>query len=225
MYDIGQVVALGQQELVSPLRVLGLSLVNFIIGLVIAAVIIALGYVVSWAVHWVVKSALDRANVDKWLRKNNLDKSIGRASVSQLGSALVRWYIFLIFLVPAVSYITLGELTGLLLGIVSWLPRVIVGIAIMMFGLIIADFVSDCMGRAKGPWIKHLDNIVRVVIIVFVAVIALQEIGIYLRLAESTFLILLTGAALGLSLAFGIGFGLGFRDEATHLIKKWRKKW
>jgi hypothetical protein len=225
MYDMSQVVSFGQQELLNPVQTIGYSLLNFVIGLLFAGVIIALGYVVAWAVHWAVKSALDRANVDKWLRKNNLDKSIGFSSVSSLGASLVKWYIFLVFLIPAMSYITLGELTGLMLGIVNWLPRVIVGIAIMMFGLILADFVSDRMGRAKGPAVKHLSNLVRILIIVFVGVIALQELGIYLRLAESTFLIVLTGVTLGLSLAFGIGFGLGFKEEASHLVKKWRKSW
>ncbi len=225
MYDMSQVVSFGQQELFNPVQALGYGLLNFIIGLIFAAIIIALGYVVSWVVHWAVKTALDRAKVDQWLRKNKLDKSIGQASISALGSSLVRWYIFLIFLIPAVSYITLGELTGLLLGIVGWLPHVIVAVSIMMFGLIVADFIYDRMGRAKGPWINHLNNLIRIIVIVFVAVVALQEIGVYLRLAESTFLILLTGATLGLSLAFGIGFGLGFKDDATNMIKKWRKKW
>jgi hypothetical protein len=224
MYDISQITSFGQQQLLNPVQTIGYSLINFVISLLFAAVIIALGYVVAWAVHWAVKSALDRAKIDKWLRKNNLDKSIGFASVSGLGASLVKWYIFLIFLIPAVEFISLGGLTSLLVGIVSWLPRVIVAIAVMMFGLILADFVSDCMSKAKGPAVKHMSNLVRILIIVVVAVIALQELHLKLQLAESTFLIVLTGITLALSLAVGIGFGLGLRDEAKVLVKKWVKK-
>ena len=218
------VMAFGQQQLVNPLTLLGYSILNFVIGLLLAAVIVLLGYVVAWAVHWVVKKGLDHAKIDKWLAKNHLDKSIGYASVSELGASMLKWYIFLIFLVPAVSYLALGEFASLLADIVRWLPHVIVAIAIMMFGLILADFVADRMSKAKGPAVKHLNNVTRVLIIVFVAVVALQEVGIYLRLAESTFLILLTGLTLALSLALGIGFGLGAKEEAAQIVKQWKKK-
>lgn len=214
----------GQQELLNPVAFIGNSLLLFIRELILAALIIALGYVVAWALHWAVKKALVHAKIDKWLQKNHVDKSIGYASVSELGASLVKWYIFLIFLIPAVSHLALGQLTGLLLDVVRWLPHVIVAIAIMLFGLVLADFVSVHMNKAKGPAIKHLSGITRLLVIVFVAVVALQEIGIYLRLAESTFLIVLTGVTLALALAIGIGFGLGFKDEAAGIIKQMRKK-
>jgi hypothetical protein len=222
--NLGNMMMFGQEQLVNPVTLIGYSLLNFVIGLLLAGLIVLLGYVVAWAVHWVTKKALDHAKIDKWLQKNNLDKSIGYASISSLGASLVKWYIFLIFLIPAVSYLALGELTGLLLDIVRWLPNVIVAIAIMMFGLVLADFVADKMSKAKGPAIKHLNNVTRILIIVFVTVVALQEVGIYLRLAESTFLIILTGVVLALSLAVGIGFGLGAKDEAAAIVKQFRKK-
>lgn len=214
----------GQQELVNPVAFIGSSLLLFIRELILAALIIALGYAVAWALHWGVKKALVKAKIDKWLQKNKLDKSIGYASVSELSASLVKWYVFLIFLVPAINHLALGQLTDLLLDIVRWLPHVIVAIAIMLFGLILADFVSDRMSKAKGPAIKHLSSITRILIIVFVAVVALREIGIYLRLAESTFLIVLMGATLALSLAIGIGFGLGLKDEASQIVKDLRRK-
>ncbi len=214
----------GQQQLVYPIQYLGSYLIVLITSLIKAGIIIAIGYCIAWALHWVVKKGIDYSKIDKLLQKNNLDKSIGYASVSQLGAALVKWYVFLIFLVPAVGFLALGELSGLLTDIVLWLPHLIVAVALMMFGLILADFVADKMGKAKGKAVKHLNNVTRVLIIVFVAVVALQEVGIYLRLAESTFLILLTGLTLALSLALGIGFGLGAKEEAAQLVKQWRKK-
>ena len=221
---IGNAMAFGQQQLLNPVAFVGYGLLQFVLYLVLAAIIAALGYCVAWVVHWAVKKALDRAKIDKWMQKNNLDKSIGYASVSSLGASLLKWYIFLIFLIPAMSYLSLGELTSLLSDIVKWLPKVIVGIVIVMVGLVIADFIADKLSKAKGPAIKHLNNIVRILIIIFVAVVALQEIGIYLRLAESTFLIILTGVVLALSLALGIGFGLGAKEEAAAIVKQWKKK-
>lgn len=224
MYGFESVTQFGQQQLLNPVTTLGQSIIYFVIGLVYALVIIALGYAVSWGIHWIVKKGLDRTKVDKWLQKNNLDKSIGYASVSDLGASLMKWYIFLIFLVPAVAYLQLGNLSSLLLEVVRWLPHVIVAIAIVMFGLVLADFVAAKMSKAKGAAIKHLNNVTRILIIIFVAVIALQEVGIYLRLAESTYLIILTGVVLALSLAIGIGFGLGAKEEAAQIVKQWKKK-
>lgn len=222
--DLSSLWTFGQQELVNPVAFLGSSLVYILWELFLAALILILGYGVAWALHWGVKYLLVKSKIDKWLQKNKLDKSIGYASISELGASLVKWYVFLMFLVPAVNHLALGQLTGLLLEIVRWLPHLIVGIAIMLFGLVLADFVSDRMSKAKGPAIKHLSSITRILIIVFVAVVALREIGVYLRLAESTFLIVLMGATLALALAVGIGFGLGFKDEAAQIVKDLRRK-
>ncbi|MBI5002163.1 hypothetical protein HZC31_02160 [Candidatus Woesearchaeota archaeon] len=224
MYGFENVIQFGQEQLYTPISYLGNTLIYILVNLILAAIIIGVGYLISWGIHWVTKWALDRSKLDKWLQKNHLDKSIGYASVSELGATLLKWYIFLLFVVQALGFLKLGILSNMLSMIVFWLPHLIVGIAIMMFGLILADFVADKMSKAKGVAIKHLNNVTRIIIIVFVAVIALQQIGVYLPLAEQTYLAILYGVVLALSLAIGIGFGLGAKEEAAQIVKQWKKK-
>ena len=65
---------------------------------------------------------------------------------------------------------------------------------------------------------------IRIVIVFFIAVIALNQIGLDLALAENTFLILFGAISLALAIAIGLAFGFAFRDEAKLWLKKVKKK-
>ena len=49
---------------------------------------------------------------------------------------------------------------------------------------------------------------------------ALDQIGVNVKLAENAFLIILAG----IMLALAIAFGLGMKDEAGDIVKKMKKK-
>ena len=49
--------------------------------------------------------------------------------------------------------------------------------------------------------------------------------GMFFGIAETTFLIVVTGVVFALALALGIGFGLGLKNEAASMVKGFRKKY
>ena len=208
-----------------PLVYLWNSIVMLIPGLIAAFVIILVGWVISWVLSYVLHNVLLRCKLDVWMKKHDLHHSLGGASVSSLIATLVKWFVFIAFLVPAVDSLQLGSLTMLLSDFVRWLPHVIIATVMIIFGLIVADFAAGKVQHSQSKGLKTLGSVVRFVILVFAAVIALQELGVYIRIAESTFLVLLTGLTFAVSLAIGIGFGLGLKGEAVGLVKEWRRKY
>ena len=54
--------------------------------------------------------------------------------------------------------------------------------------------------------------------------IALEQIGVNISIAENTFLILVGAVALAFALAVGIGFGLAMKDEAKNILKQIKRK-
>jgi hypothetical protein len=208
-----------------PLVYLWNSIVLFIPGLIAALVILLVGWCIAWIVGYVLHNLLLRCKLDVWMKKHNLHRSIGEASISSLIATLLKWFVFIAFLVPAVDYLNLGSLTLLLSDFVRWLPHLIVATVLVIFGLIVGDFAQAKVQHSKAKGLKTLSGVVRLVIIIFAGVVALQELGVYIRIAESTFLVLLTGLVFAMSLALGIGFGLGLKGEASSLVKEWRKKY
>ena len=53
---------------------------------------------------------------------------------------------------------------------------------------------------------------------------ALRQVGVDVRVAESTFLLVVGGIMLALALMFGIGFGLAMKETARGTIKSIKRK-
>ncbi len=206
-----------------PLVSLWESLIPIILGSIGALIVIVIGFIISAVFGFVVEKIIEQSKIDEHIRKKNMAHSIGYISLSKLGGGLVHWYIFALFLVEAAALLHLGVLSDLLQQFAEWLPNLIVGVVILVFGIMIADYFGDRLLHAKRPGARALSGSVRWVTIFFVAMIVLQQIGVNVSFATNTTLILVTGIALALAIALGIGFGFALKDEAKGIMKHVKK--
>ncbi len=213
------------QALLNPLTELWNRIVDVIPGILAAAIVVIVGYIVAAAFGMLFHRFLDAAKVDAHLKKAGLSHSIGFLSIANLGGALLKWYIFALFLVQATGFMRLGVLSDQLSKLATWLPSLFAAVIIMLVGLIISDFFADRMLHAKRRGVRVFSSIVRWFAIIFVALIALRKIGIDVSLASNTILLLIGGAAIGIAIALGIGFGFAMKDEAKLIMKHLKKNW
>ncbi|MFH1606597.1 MAG: hypothetical protein ABIC91_04595 [Nanoarchaeota archaeon] len=189
-------------------------------GVIGAIILMIIGYFIGAFFEAVIKGALIKAGLDHWVEKHERHKPLGHLQVSSVIGEAVKWYIFVIFLSPAAAMVRLGTISSFIHSVAVWLPNLIAGVLIFLFGLILADFAEERILRAKFKWVKFWGGLARVLILLFVLDVALTQIGIRIHIAEATYLIVLTGIVLAIALAVGIGFGLGLKDEAKGLLKK-----
>ena len=194
-------------------------------GFLAAAVVVVVGYVIASAFGLIFHRFLEATKVDAHLKKAGLSHSIGFINLSHLGGALLKWYIFALFLVQAAGFLRLGILSDQLSNLANWLPNLFAAAIIMLAGLVLSDMVADRMLHAKRKGVRVLSSIVRWFSIIFVALIAIEKIGIDVSFATNTILLLIAGAALGIAIAFGIGFGFAMKDEAKSVLKGLKKNW
>ncbi len=183
-------------------------------------------------IGWIVASALARA-VTFLLRKVGFDRISDRIGLSRLGQQsgiktdaadilgkLVYWFIFLIFLVPAVNALGLTTVSDLLGRVIGYLPNVFVAILVLFLGTLAATFVADIVrGASASARIGNpnvFSNIARYAIIGFVAIVALEQLGI----ATSLLNILFTAIVGAAALAAGLAFGLGGQDTARKYLDR-----
>ncbi|MBM4356388.1 MAG: hypothetical protein FJ109_21775 [Deltaproteobacteria bacterium] len=159
----------------------------------------------------------EKAGIESFLKKGGLKQD----SVDLLG-ALVYWIgiIVLLIIVMKVWNIEVGLSTTL----VPFLPRIFVSLVILILGLYLAAFVGDLVrtaaANAEMMYAPLLGQILRYILVIFVVLTALQQLGIETELISKGFLLILASLCLG----FGLAIGLGAKDLVGKRLDEWIKK-
>ena len=208
------------EMLLDPLTTLWESFVNILPGISACIVIFVLGLLVAWIIGKIAKGVLIGTGLDRWASKTKISRSLGGASLSVILSTVLMWWVFIALFAAAVELLNLGTLSEMLVGLARWMPGAIVATIVVVFGLVGADWVANKIRKKEVKGSCLLGDIVKVVIIVFIALIALGQIGIRISLAERTVLVILGGIMLGIAIAIGIGFGKALEKKADKIVKK-----
>jgi hypothetical protein len=187
----------------------------------VALLVVVAGWFVAKLARFAVERALRavnfnaRAGVDAFLRGSGI-----AADTIALFGLLAHWLVVLAVLIIAFNGLGLTYITDLLREIVRFAPNVIIALLVLVFGAYFARYVgSSVTGYARGAGLQDaavLGRLAQWAILVFVVLIALDQLGVG-AIVRASFLILLAGIVLGLALAFGIGG----RHRAAALIERW----
>ena len=212
-------------SVVEPLTEIWSSFVQTLPGLLGALVVLLVGYVIANIVAKILNKLFARTKVDRWLlEKTRVKRVLGDLQLSSFVAQLLKWYIFVWFLPPAASLSNLQALSTFLVQLSLWIPNAMVAVLAAFFGLTAAEYCADLVRATKGKGSDVLSGLTKIVILVFTALIVLDQIGIAVSVARNSFLIVLGGIMLALALALGIGFGLGLKDEARNIVKDLKRK-
>ena len=210
---------------IEPLRALLLQAAAFLPRLGVALLVVAIGWLLAKALRYGAVRALrafnfhvltQRAGIDAFMQQGGTE----RDTVDVIGLVLF-WLVLTGALIVAFNGLGLTQVTELLSLVLLFLPRLLVALLVLVFGLYFARFIGQsvlawCGGEGIGD-AELLSRIARYGIVVFVLLIAVDHLDIGGGLVQKTFLILLTGVVLGLALAFGIGG----RERAAALLERW----
>lgn len=193
--------------------------------LLIALVVLLAGWLVAKLVRFAVERALramsfpvltERSGMDDFLRNGGI-----RSDTTALIGLLAYWLVILAALVIGFNSLGLATITDLIGRVFLFVPKVMVAILILAFGSYFARFVENAVcayGRNIGLQDADLlGRIARYAILVFVILIALDQVGIGGDIVRQSFLIVLAGAVFAVALAFG----LGGKDWAADLLERW----
>lgn len=218
---------------IEPLRALLLQVGAFLPRLGVALVVVLMGWLVAKALCFGAVKALraftfyvltDRAGVDAFLQQGGTE-----GDTSELVGWLVYGLALLGALIVAFNGLGLTQVTELLGRVLLFIPRVLVALLVLVFGLYFARFVDQsvlawCRRMGIGD-AELLARIARYAIVTFVLLIAIDHVDISGGLVQQTFLILLTGIVLALALAFGIGGRDRRRASGALVSATWRRRW
>jgi hypothetical protein len=209
------------EGVVNPLVVIWNSFVSVTPGIIAALIILIIGYLIALIIGSLTKQLVRVSQVDDWMAKHKKQEAIGGLVLSDVAGKLMKWLVFILFIIPAANVINLDGLSSVLVNFALWFPNLIIAVIILLVGLVLAQTFAESIGRAnKLKGIKGIKSVVKIATILIFLDIALRQIGVNVIFVESVVLVILAG----LMIAIAIGFGLGLKPHADDIIKNWRRK-
>ena len=206
--------------ILNPLVQLWNGFIGVLPGIVAALIILIIGYFVAMGIGWGITRLLEKAGIDKYMSKSKLSGAVGHTKITSILGEVVKWYVFLIFLQAGVDLLSLGTLSLYLDRFVMWLPNVIVAALVIIFGLAVSHIISmKIEEHTELNGVEFISKLVKVVLMTLIIIMALQQIGVNVRLLENLVLLLVGALAIGIAIALGVGLGGALKDDGKNIVK------
>lgn len=201
-----------------------LALAQFIPSLIAGIIVILIGLVVAAIVHRIVAEITKAVKLEALLKKYGVPEAKGGLGWSNIIAEVVRWFVILIFLIPAVEVWGIPRVSTVINEVLLYLPNVLVAAIIAVVGMVIANLAHDIvLASVRGVSSEVAETaavITKWAIIAFVILAVLTQLGI----ATDLIRILFTGIVALIALAGGIAFGLGGQSAAKEILEDLRKR-
>lgn len=193
---------------------------RFISGLII----LLIGIIIATFLKQILLELFKFARVNTLLKRYGLPQSKEGVDWAQILSEMVRWFVIILFLVPAADVWGLGKFVEVLNNLLLFLPNVFVSVLLLMVGFVISKLVYDLImaslhGLSKDST-RTVALVARYAVLVFVFLVVFNQLGI----ASDLIRILFGGIVAMLALAGGLAFGLGGKRTAEEILEKLKKK-
>jgi hypothetical protein len=211
--------------IIEPLRTFLHEVGAFLPRLLVGIVIALAGWLLAKTLRFAVVKALRSINFHILTERAHLDDFLQmggtKADTTAVIGLLAYWLAIVAALVLAFNSLGLTYVTELLGRVALFVPRVILAVVTLALGAYFAHFIDGSIssyGRnAKLDEAPLLGRLARYAVMVFVILIALDQLDIGGDIIRQSFLIILAGVVLALALAFG----LGGRRWAARLLEHW----
>lgn len=198
------------------------NVVNFIPALINGLIVLAIGYAIAWIVRWLLATILRHIGFDPLVERTGITGSLRGIGIQTPLSTIIAQTVFLLlllsFLITATELMGLTAVTQLLQSLLNFVPSMIAAAIIFLLGGIVASFAGNLvttMARGGGlNYAARLGQVVRVLVSLFVVVLALGALKVDTAL-------LVTAITIGIAafgLALGLALGLGARGMVHHVL-------
>ncbi|MDD2366813.1 MAG: hypothetical protein PHN84_11670 [Desulfuromonadaceae bacterium] len=211
--------------MLEPIQAFLIQISAFLPKLAMALGVLIVGFLLAKFARFAVVKALRAINFNVLTERAGLEGFLSQGGIETdttgIFGLLVYWLVILAALIIGFNSMGLTYITGLLGEVVLFVPKVIVAILILAFGSYFARFVGNAVvSYCKNIAIQDADvlgKLAQYAIMTFVVLIALDQVNVGGDIVRQSFLIILAGIVLAISLAFG----LGGKDAAAELIDRW----
>lgn len=185
----------------------------FVPRFLVALALLVVGWLLARGIEWVIVRVLRRARLDEAAEHTGLDDFLLRGGVRftlvTLVAKTVYWGVLLVFSLAVFDLLGLTLGSDLVGQASNYVPNVLAAIVVLVFGSLGARFVRGLVeAYLNNVGVKEasgLGLLVHGALFSFVIILALEQLGIDVRLLSAAFQLAFGGLCLALALAFGLG--------------------
>ena len=127
------------------------SILLYVPRLVGGLIILGIGFLLASIVKTIVLSVLNKTHFEKYISQYGVPELRENYTWSNLIAEISKWFIVIIFLVPAADVWGLPRIGELLNQVLLYLPNVFVAVIIALVGFVLARLAHDIiLGSLKG---------------------------------------------------------------------------
>ena len=204
------------------------NFLGFLPQLIGALIVLILGWILAGFIAGLVERGLKAVGFERAADSTGISGFVKRSgsdwTVSRIVAEIIKWFIRLIAIQAAASILGMSQISEIINSILLWIPNLVVALAIIVIGALIANFVAGLVRGATSQMgfanPDLLSAIARYAIIVFAVVAAVDQLGIAETIVNSLFI----GAVAAVALALGLAFGLGGQQTAGQITQGWYER-
>jgi len=208
-----------------PARLILYQIGAFLPRLLIAVIVVIGGWMLAKVARFAVTKTLRAINFNILTERSGMDNFLRQGGMAgdttSIFGFLIYWLVILAALLVAFNGLGLTYITDLLGRVVWFVPNVFVALLVIAFGSYFARFIGDTVmtycRNVKLQDAAFLGKLAQYAIMVFVVLIALDQVKVGGDIVRQSFLVILGGVVFALALAFGIGG----KDWAAERIEQW----
>ncbi len=211
-----------------PVKAMLIKIWGYVPTIVGAILILVIGWLIAKLIEAVVVKVLKAMKLDMASDKAGITNVLAqgdiKGSISELIGAVVYWLVILVVLATVLNALNLTIAADILSKLVGYIPNILGAIFVMVLGSFLATFVAAIVRTtASNAGIsnsKALAEITKIVLIIFAAIMAIEQLGIGVAIMNLAISIIL--ASVGIAIA--IAFGLGCKDMAAKFMSDMMNK-
>jgi hypothetical protein len=172
-------------DIIEVLKNIATDIANALPAVIAAIIIILIGYAVGVLVGKAVNKIVEKMGIEKSFDQTITGKSFRSAGLdlSNFIGAVTKAFIIILSIILAIQVMNIGGTFGAYLGtIADYLPRLLGGILIIVFGTVFVDFLATFIGKMLTPMFPEakveiadmLKNLLLIGLIAFIILLALD---------------------------------------------------
>jgi hypothetical protein len=189
---------------------------------VIAAIIIILiGYGIGIVVGAAVNKIIEKLGIEKGFDQTSAGQAFRKAGLdlSNFVGAVLKAFITILAIILAIQILNVGGTIGTYLAAVAdYLPRLLGGILIIVFGIVLVDFLASFIGKMLKPMFPEAkaeiaDMLKNLLLIGLIAFILLLALDLLLLSGETIYPLILGFVLIGAGVALTDGLIKSITDD------------
>lgn len=203
---------------------LGRGFAHFVPRFIVMLIVIVAGFIIAYLLKLILRAILRVIAFERLSENAGTASMLSKAalpSFSELLVGFVFWIAWLGFILMGINALDILGLQDEIGRIFLYLPRVLVALLIIFFGLLAASFFSRAALLATvnsgAPSPRLISGSVRLVIVALAVAMAFEQLGLAEQTIIAAFCIFFGAIMFGLALAFG----LAGQDLARRALERW----